>query len=69
MTLTMTPNRVTIDDDELTGLVATPSLDDWLSLIYGVRPGVRFPRRRPGPVHPDCAATAGWLRAMWGSSV
>jgi hypothetical protein len=46
---------------------ALASANDWLWLMWGLRPGVSYPRCTPGPVHPSCMTTAGWLRALWGA--
>jgi|GraSoiStandDraft_11_1057310.scaffolds.fasta_scaffold3076887_1 hypothetical protein len=62
MTVTLAP---TTADHEWPEVAAPPFLDDWLRLIWGTRPGVGSPPCIPGPVHPSCAAAAGWLRALW----
>ena len=63
---TLTFDPTTIDDDEWTGVESLPSLDDWLRLIWGVRPGVSSARCTAGRLQPSCVASAGWLQALWG---
>jgi hypothetical protein len=66
MTLTSVTLDPTTFDDEWTEGEGLSSVDDWLRTMWGLRPGVSSPRRSTGPVHPSCAATAGWLQAIWG---
>ena len=63
---TLTLDPTTFDGREWSDVEASPSLDDWLRLMWGVRPGVTSPRCTAGQVHPGCVATAGWLHALWG---
>ena len=63
---TLTLDRTTSDGDEWRDVEALPSLDDWLRVIWGVRPGVSSPRCTAGLVDTGCVATAGWLHALWG---
>jgi len=70
MSLTsLTVDTITVDGDVWSELEALPSLDDWLRVICGVRPGVSSPRCTPVAVHPSCIAQAGWLQALWGLAV
>jgi hypothetical protein len=46
-----------------------PKSADWLYPLRGIRPGVRSPRPTRLAVHPSAAASAGWLRALWGFAV
>jgi hypothetical protein len=67
MSLTIVPpDTITFDDHEPTDVVPAPTFDDWLRLLYGLRPGDSRPRPSRGAVHPSCAATADWLHALWG---
>jgi hypothetical protein len=70
MSLTIVPPyTTTFDDLDEQDVAATPSVDDWLRLMYGLRPGVSRPRFTRGAVHPACVPTAGWLHALWGAGV
>ena len=63
MTVTLAP---TTADHEWPEVAAPPFLDDWLRLIWGVRPGVSSARCTAGRLQPSCVASAGWLQALWG---
>jgi hypothetical protein len=45
---------------------ATPTIDGWLSAVWGIRPDTSFPRA-PAPVtYAYPAEIAEWLSRMWG---
>jgi hypothetical protein len=66
MSVTVMLDTTTIDDEESTDVEALPSLDDWLRVIWDLRPGVSSPRCTPDPLQPNCATHGGWVYALWG---
>jgi hypothetical protein len=65
MTLSsLTLDTIAVDDEDWTE-VGVPTVEEWLRMC-GVRPGVSSPRCHTVALHPDCAAHAGWLQALWG---
>ena len=70
MTLTsVAVDSMAVDVEQWAEIDASPSVDDWLRVMWGLRPGVSSPRCTAGPGHSSWAAGAGWLRAMWGIGV
>jgi hypothetical protein len=64
MTLTVDPLAIDLDKWD-----SEPSrYDDWLGLMWGIRPGVSSPISSRRTVHPSCRASAAWLSALWGYS-
>jgi len=65
MTLSLDTSPLDIDAWE----ADPPTTGDWLSALWGVRPGVSSPRSCGVAVQPSAAASAGWLHALFGFAV